>query len=87
MSVMSDLDLLYRDGAVTQNDFIERGISPERAAVFARIVSDTEFRRAEQERKHPGTHAKYASALPDLKGIRFRDVLSYESFSGSRNDK
>lgn len=40
MSVMSDLDILHRDGAVTQNDFIERGISPERAEAYARIVAD-----------------------------------------------
>lgn len=42
MSVLSDLDLLYRDGAVTQNDFIERGISPDRAEAFAQIVADHE---------------------------------------------
>ena len=40
MSVMSDLDLLYRDGAVSQNDFIERGIEPERAKAFAELVAD-----------------------------------------------
>lgn len=45
MSVLSELDLLYRDGAVTQNDFIERGISPDRAKAFAQIVADT---KAEQ---------------------------------------
>jgi hypothetical protein len=41
MSVMSDLDLLHRDGAVTVNDFIERGIEPDRAKAFAEIVADT----------------------------------------------
>jgi len=39
---MSDLDLLHRDGAVTQNDFIERGIEPERAKAFASLVADAQ---------------------------------------------
>lgn len=45
MSVMSDLDLLVREGAVTQNDFIERGISPDRAKAFAEIVAETQWVR------------------------------------------
>jgi hypothetical protein len=41
MSVMSDLDLLHRDGAVTQNDFIERGVTVEKAEAYAGIVKLT----------------------------------------------
>jgi len=37
---MSNLDLLYREGAVSQNDFIERGIEPEQAKAFAELVAD-----------------------------------------------
>ena len=52
---MSDLDLLHRDGAVSQNDFIERGVAPDRAEAFAGIVSDT---RAEQL-DHEGFYTVY----------------------------
>ncbi len=41
MSVFSNLDLLYRDGAVSQNDFIDRGIEPEQAKAFADLVADS----------------------------------------------
>lgn len=46
MSVLSDLDLLYRDGAVTENDFIERGIPSERAKAFAEMIADHEAEQA-----------------------------------------
>jgi hypothetical protein len=40
MSVMSDIDLLHRDGAVSQNDFIERGIAPDKAEAYASVVAE-----------------------------------------------
>ena len=39
MSVMSDLDLMVRDGERTAEDFEARGVSPERASAMAELVA------------------------------------------------
>lgn len=74
MSVMSDLDLLYREGAVTVNDFIERGVSPERAEAYAGIVAERDYdvlftQRLETRAKRLAKAAKNSSFIRKLFGL------------------
>ena len=43
MSAMSDLDLMVQDGERTVEDFIARGIDPERAKAMAALVEGEEL--------------------------------------------
>jgi len=50
MGIMSNLDIMFREGDREIEDFVTRGYDPETAAAFASIIADVEKGRAETQR-------------------------------------